>query len=55
LAIPYASKAAFGAAGYTDFVVGDGVVAGKTRQFGHLSFTRVFNAGHNSKLSRLFI
>lgn len=45
LQIPFDDSDDFGDAGYADFVV-DGDVAGKTRQAGLLSFTRVFQAGH---------
>ena len=47
LQIPFDDSDDFGDAGYADFVV-DGSVAGKTRQAGLLSFTRVFQAGHES-------
>lgn len=45
LAIPFSGSDDFADAGYADFKVG-GKVAGKTRQAGLLSFTRVFQAGH---------
>jgi len=46
--INYSHTADFAAAGYADLVV-SGVVRGKTRQYGLFSFTRVFEAGHQSK------
>lgn len=52
LQIPFDDSDNFGDAGYADFVV-DGDVAGKTRQAGLLSFTRVFQAGHEGKFPPL--
>jgi carboxypeptidase C (cathepsin A) len=46
LAIPYANATSFAAAGYTDLIVNDTYVGGQTRQYGNLSFTRVYEAGH---------
>jgi Serine carboxypeptidase len=45
LAIPYNRNAEFAQAGYTDFVTSEGT-SGQTRQLGNLSFTRVYQAGH---------
>lgn len=45
LAIPYARAADFANAGYAPFMTEDGE-GGMTRQFGNLSFTRVYQAGH---------
>lgn len=45
LSVKYGDSAKFAAAGYTDVKVGK-TVAGKVRQYGLFSFTRVFNAGH---------
>ncbi|TLS27457.1 hypothetical protein PpBr36_04472 [Pyricularia pennisetigena] len=45
LSVKYGDSAKFAAAGYTDLKVGN-KVAGKVRQNGLFSFTRVFNAGH---------
>lgn len=41
---PYAD--AFPAAGYADIVVNSSYVGGAVRQFGNLSFSRVYDAGH---------
>jgi carboxypeptidase C (cathepsin A) len=46
LAIPYAGKDSFAAAGYTDLVVNSSYVGGQVRQYGNLSFTRVYESGH---------
>ncbi|KAF2135710.1 uncharacterized protein K452DRAFT_313776 [Aplosporella prunicola CBS 121167] len=45
LAADWSGKEDFAKAGYTDLVV-DGEAYGETRQFGKLSFTRVWEAGH---------
>ncbi|KAI6351332.1 hypothetical protein MCOR25_009998 [Pyricularia grisea] len=45
LSVKYNDSSKFSAAGYTDVKVGNGV-AGKVRQHGLFSFTRVYNAGH---------
>ena len=45
LAVDYAHKAEFAAAGYQAFMV-DGVEYGEVRQYGNFSFTRVYEAGH---------
>ncbi|KAF2830595.1 alpha/beta-hydrolase [Ophiobolus disseminans] len=37
---------AFPAAGYADIIVNDTYVGGHVRQFGNLSFSRIFDAGH---------
>jgi carboxypeptidase C (cathepsin A) len=41
---PYAT--AFPAAGYADIVVNSSYVGGAVRQFGNLSFSRIYDAGH---------
>ncbi|KAI0202606.1 carboxypeptidase S1 [Astrocystis sublimbata] len=46
LAINYTNTAKFHAAGYTDIVVNDTYVGGQVRQYGNLSFSRVYQAGH---------
>jgi hypothetical protein len=46
LAIPYDNATAFAAAGYAPVVVNDTYVGGQVRQHGNLSFTRVYQAGH---------
>ncbi|KAI0971009.1 carboxypeptidase S1 [Xylaria arbuscula] len=46
LAINYTHTEAFHAAGYTDIVVNDTYVGGQVRQYGNLSFSRVYEAGH---------
>jgi carboxypeptidase D len=46
LAIKYKHSEEFRTAGYADLRVNDTYVGGKTRQYGNLSFTRVFEAGH---------
>lgn len=48
LAIPFRAQKEFLTAGYTNFV-SNGVVAGQVRQHGNLSFTRVYQAGHEGK------
>lgn len=46
LAINYTHTDAFHAAGYTDIVVNETYVGGQVRQHGNLSFSRVYEAGH---------
>lgn len=46
LAIPYANATSFANAGYADVVVNDTYIGGQVRQYGNLSFTRVYQAGH---------
>ncbi|TGJ85236.1 hypothetical protein E0Z10_g3523 [Xylaria hypoxylon] len=46
LAINYTNTDKFHAAGYTDIVVNDTYVGGQVRQYGNLSFSRVYQAGH---------
>ncbi|CAJ2510880.1 Uu.00g065050.m01.CDS01 [Anthostomella pinea] len=46
LAINYTGTERFNAAGYTDIVVNDSYVGGQVRQYGNLSFSRVYEAGH---------
>ncbi len=46
LAIDHAGAAAFRAAGYADVAVNGSYVGGQVRQHGNLSFTRVYQAGH---------
>ncbi|KAI1821045.1 carboxypeptidase S1 [Xylaria intraflava] len=46
LAINYTNTDKFHAAGYTDIVVNDTYVGGQVRQYGNLSFSRVYEAGH---------
>ncbi|KAI0809456.1 carboxypeptidase S1 [Xylaria sp. FL0064] len=46
LAINYTHTEQFHAAGYTDIVVNDTYVGGQVRQYGNLSFSRVYEAGH---------
>jgi len=46
LAINYSSTAAFHAAGYADIQVNASYVGGQVRQHGNLSFSRVYEAGH---------
>ena len=48
LAVNYKNKNLFGKAGYTDIVVNSSYVGGKVRQFGPFSFSRIYNAGHES-------
>lgn len=48
LAIPYRAQKEFSKAGYTNFE-SDGATAGQVRQHGSLSFTRVYQAGHEGK------
>jgi carboxypeptidase C (cathepsin A) len=51
LAIPYANATSFAEAGYVDLVVNDTYIGGQTRQYGNLSFTRVYEAGHEVRSS----
>jgi carboxypeptidase C (cathepsin A) len=46
LAIPYDNQTAFTEAGYQPVVVNDTYIGGQVRQHGNLSFTRVYEAGH---------
>jgi carboxypeptidase C (cathepsin A) len=46
LAINYTHTDKFHAAGYTDIVVNDTYVGGQVRQYGNLSFSRVYESGH---------
>ncbi|KAI1506444.1 carboxypeptidase S1-like protein B [Biscogniauxia marginata] len=46
LAINHTGAAAFAAAGYADIVVNETYVGGQVRQRGNLSFSRVYQAGH---------
>ncbi|KAI1149593.1 carboxypeptidase S1 [Nemania diffusa] len=46
LAINYTGTAAFRAAGYTDIVTNATYVGGQVRQHGNLSFSRVYESGH---------
>ncbi|KAK5128269.1 hypothetical protein LTR85_002936 [Meristemomyces frigidus] len=46
LNIPWSSQDSFQAAGYTPLVISPVHSGGLTRQYGNLSFTRVFQAGH---------
>jgi len=46
LAIAYSSKSQFQAAGYQAIHLNDSSVYGQVRQYGNLSFSRVYQAGH---------
>ncbi|EMD67611.1 hypothetical protein COCSADRAFT_290988 [Bipolaris sorokiniana ND90Pr] len=46
LAIPYKNANSFATAGYAPVVVNDTYIGGQVRQYGNLSFTRVYEAGH---------
>lgn len=46
LAIDWARTEDFHASGYQDIVVNDTLSGGKVRQYGNLSFSRVYRAGH---------
>lgn len=46
LTIPYKSARSFRKAGYADIRINDSYVGGLVRQYGNLSFSRVFQAGH---------
>lgn len=46
IAIPYDSDASFKATGYANMVTDNYALGGMTRQYGNLSFSRVFQAGH---------
>ena len=46
LAIPYSHNESFAAAGYTPILVNETYVGGQVRQYGNLSFSRVYQAGH---------
>lgn len=44
--IPWPSQHEFNVAGYEDFYTHESYIGGKTKQYGNLSFTRIFDAGH---------
>lgn len=46
LAVQYSGADEFRSAGYADLYVNDTFIAGKVRQYGNFSFTRVYQAGH---------
>lgn len=46
LAIPYDNATSFAKAGYAPVIVNDTYIGGQVRQHGNLSFTRVYEAGH---------
>lgn len=46
LAIDYEFSQEFHAAGYTPVIVNETYIGGQVRQYGNLSFTRVYQAGH---------
>ncbi|KAF2865051.1 Alpha/Beta hydrolase protein [Massariosphaeria phaeospora] len=46
LAINYTNTSAFASAGYAPVIVNDTYIGGQVRQHGNLSFTRVYQAGH---------
>lgn len=46
LAIPHSSSSNFQAAGYTPLITNSSYTGGQVRQYGNLSFTRVYQAGH---------
>ena len=46
LAIPYSNQDQFNAAGYAGIQANDSYVGGQVRQHGNLSFSRVYQAGH---------
>ena len=46
LAIPYSYNESFAAAGYAPILVNETYVGGQVRQYGNLSFSRVYQAGH---------
>ncbi|KAH7087730.1 Alpha/Beta hydrolase protein [Paraphoma chrysanthemicola] len=46
LAIPFTNATSFASAGYSDVIVNSSYVGGQVRQYGNLSFTRVYEAGH---------
>jgi Serine carboxypeptidase len=46
LNIPWSQQQKFSSAGYTDLQVNSSYVGGQTRQYGNLSFTRVYESGH---------
>lgn len=52
LAIEYENKDNFAAAGYTEILTNSDYVGGFVRQYGGFSFSRVFEAGHQSTLPR---
>ncbi|KAI0865245.1 carboxypeptidase S1 [Xylaria cubensis] len=54
LAINYTNTEKFHAAGYTDIVVNDTYIGGQVRQYGNLSFSRVYEAGHEVNISHIF-
>ena len=46
LAIPHTYNDSFSAAGYAPIVVNETYIGGQVRQYGNLSFSRVYQAGH---------
>lgn len=48
LAINYTDTAKFHAAGYTGIQTNESYVGGQVRQYGNLSFNRVYQAGHGA-------
>lgn len=54
LAIQSSSSASFRAAGYASISTNDSYVGGVVRQHGNLSFSRVFDAGHQGMALSLF-
>ena len=46
LAIPYAHQEAFRAAGYAPIMINDTQIGGQVRQYGNLSFSRVYQGIH---------
>ena len=46
LAIPHSNNESFAAAGYAPILVNETYVGGQVRQYGNLSFSRVYQAGH---------
>ena len=46
LAIPYAHSDSFASVGYAPLLVNESYIGGLVRQYGNLSFSRVYQAGH---------
>ena len=52
LAINFSSSVEFSKAGYAELLTNDSYTGGLVRQHGNLSFTRVFQAGHEGMYHR---
>ena len=55
LALNWTHSEEFRAAGYEPLIVNDTYTGGQTRQYGNLSFTRIYESGHESKLYTIIL